>query len=554
MSLTKVSGSMLQGWQVTPEEFGCVGDGVTDDYAAMAAACTYCSETGATLWMSPKVYKNAKVEVHGTYKVFGNGATVQFLGVGQTLIAGTGTGTSAVPTPWGSDPGYLPSYPATTQYTLTVAPSKGATTLTVSDATGITAGMYLFVGGNPSGASSTDNYIPQDFEYVLVSSVAGNVVTLAEPLKSAYLTTQSGVFYGPGLAIDCSVQDLIVDYSTGAYQFVIRGGININLNNITFIGACAVGATTFAENVQLHNIMVQGTNGGGFDSGRGTVSLDYNNITVNCYGGSTNALFIEESFYKVSVNNFHAAGSIAGGSVSLTSTQRPRTFTISNSIFNPSVYGGLISPCAFGTFQGVDVSFVNTTFNGAVVTPASGPYPGITGDAMIWMSSALAGDNLSFINCTFNSANSGNLWPSAISGYGGTVRFDPMCTYSGVSEPSQIVPINETGTWTPTIYGSSSAGSTTYVAQTGNYIRVGNLVTLDFYVEWSAASGTGSIKIGGLPYAVPSTAIGIQTLWTGSVAIANALGVRAQPSTSNLLVYGSVTGTGALYGTISYIV
>ena len=82
MSLTKVSGSMIQGWQVTPEEFGAVGDGVTDDSAAITAACNYCCQTGATLWMSPKVYKNGRIEVHGTYDVVGNGATVQYLGVG----------------------------------------------------------------------------------------------------------------------------------------------------------------------------------------------------------------------------------------------------------------------------------------------------------------------------------------------------------------------------------------------------------------------------------------------------------------------------------------
>ena len=114
MSLTKVSGSMIQGWQVTPEEFGAVGDGVTDDGQAFIDACNYCCETGATLWLSPKVYNKARVEVHGTYNVIGNGATVMYLGVGQTLIAGTGSGTSAVPSPWPTDPGYEPAYPATT--------------------------------------------------------------------------------------------------------------------------------------------------------------------------------------------------------------------------------------------------------------------------------------------------------------------------------------------------------------------------------------------------------------------------------------------------------
>lgn len=57
------------------------------------------------------------------------------------------------------------------------------------------------------------------------------------------------------------------------------------------------------------------------------------------------------------------------------------------------------------------------------------------------------------------------------------------------------------GTWTPTIDGAVS-GSTTYVAQTGYYTRVGNLVTVQCFLQISAATGTGNATVGALPFTV----------------------------------------------------
>lgn len=57
------------------------------------------------------------------------------------------------------------------------------------------------------------------------------------------------------------------------------------------------------------------------------------------------------------------------------------------------------------------------------------------------------------------------------------------------------------GTCTPTIAGSTGAGVGTYDAQTCNYTRIGNRVTLNIRVGYSATTGTGNAIIGGLPIA-----------------------------------------------------
>ncbi len=58
----------------------------------------------------------------------------------------------------------------------------------------------------------------------------------------------------------------------------------------------------------------------------------------------------------------------------------------------------------------------------------------------------------------------------------------------------------ETGTFTPTAYGASTAGTTTYATQTGSYTKVGDTVNVDIYISWTAMTGTGNLRIGGLPF------------------------------------------------------
>lgn len=58
----------------------------------------------------------------------------------------------------------------------------------------------------------------------------------------------------------------------------------------------------------------------------------------------------------------------------------------------------------------------------------------------------------------------------------------------------------EEGTFTPTIVGGTIAGVGTYVVQSGNYTKVGNLVTFRLYVATSAHTGTGAMLISGLPF------------------------------------------------------
>lgn len=58
------------------------------------------------------------------------------------------------------------------------------------------------------------------------------------------------------------------------------------------------------------------------------------------------------------------------------------------------------------------------------------------------------------------------------------------------------------GTFTPTLIGGSVAGSTTYVDQEGYYTKIGNTVFIYARANISAATGSGNLTIGALPFTV----------------------------------------------------
>jgi len=59
----------------------------------------------------------------------------------------------------------------------------------------------------------------------------------------------------------------------------------------------------------------------------------------------------------------------------------------------------------------------------------------------------------------------------------------------------------EEGTFTPTAFGSTTAGTTTYQVQQGSYIKIGKQVTISVRVGWTAFTGTGELIFGSFPFA-----------------------------------------------------
>jgi hypothetical protein len=58
----------------------------------------------------------------------------------------------------------------------------------------------------------------------------------------------------------------------------------------------------------------------------------------------------------------------------------------------------------------------------------------------------------------------------------------------------------EEGTFTPSVVGTSTAGSGTYSVQEGQYTKVGRAVSFSLRVTYSAHTGTGDMQLNGLPF------------------------------------------------------
>jgi hypothetical protein len=63
----------------------------------------------------------------------------------------------------------------------------------------------------------------------------------------------------------------------------------------------------------------------------------------------------------------------------------------------------------------------------------------------------------------------------------------------------------EEGTFTPVIIGSITTGTATYSSQNGKYTKVGNRVFWEIYIDWTGGTGTGNLRVSGLPFTISNT-------------------------------------------------
>jgi hypothetical protein len=106
---------------------------------------------------------------------------------------------------------------------------------------------------------------------------------------------------------------------------------------------------------------------------------------------------------------------------------------------------------------------------------------------------------------TGNVAGVGTLSLGTTLGVGGAT---PSASGSGITFPAtqsastdaNTLDDYEEGTWTPTVIGSTTAGTGTYTDRSGYYTKIGNRITINGSCGISAHTGTGNITLGVLPF------------------------------------------------------
>ena len=100
---------------------------------------------------------------------------------------------------------------------------------------------------------------------------------------------------------------------------------------------------------------------------------------------------------------------------------------------------------------------------------------------------------------------SGNVQFAGNIGLGGAT---PTTSGTGITFPATASPSSnantlddyEEGTFTPTIIGTTVAGTASYTIQTGKYTKIGNVVYIYVNLTWSSGTGTGNLRMSGLPF------------------------------------------------------
>ncbi len=125
---------------------------------------------------------------------------------------------------------------------------------------------------------------------------------------------------------------------------------------------------------------------------------------------------------------------------------------------------------------------------------------------------------------------------------------------AGVTAGSRIFDDYVEGTFVPVVKGTTSAGTATYSTQVGRFTKIGNRVLFDINLAWSGHTGTGNLRIGGLPYTPKSSvftscSIGEFTdigLTAGTYASASVRDDASEIQFLELLVGGGALGVVAM--------
>jgi hypothetical protein len=208
----------------------------------------------------------------------------------------------------------------------------------------------------------------------------------------------------------------------------------------------------------------------------------------------------------------------AGGTATLASATITGDLTVGTNklaVTSTGVGVGTASPAVAFHVLGA----ASATVEIAKIGASSGPYVGIgtEGTNYSWIQ-AFGGAPLRINpqgNDTILNPSSGNVGVGvAPAGTGGCLQLKSGITFPATqvaSADANTLDDYEEGTWTPTLtFATPGTLAVTYGVRTGNYTKVGNLVTARFKIEINPAgfvkgTASGGVKITGLPFTASGT-------------------------------------------------
>lgn len=124
---------------------------------------------------------------------------------------------------------------------------------------------------------------------------------------------------------------------------------------------------------------------------------------------------------------------------------------------------------------------------------------------------------------------------------------DPHTQYMTAAEVATAL-AGTSGAFTPTVLGATTAGVGTYTTQTGAYNRRPGLVFFKGLLVWTAHTGTGAMRLGGLPFTAASdlnVPISVHNLNNIALTASNVLTAAVLGGTQQIQLGQSPAGGGA---------
>ena len=382
-------------------------------------------------------------------------------------------------------------------------------------------------------ALSTNNYGPAKF-IVSANAYEGTHTTIAAALTSA--SSGDTIFIRPG---------------TYTENPTLKAGVNLCAYicdgftpNVTIIGKCS---GSYSGTVSISGIRLQ-TNSDNVISLTGANATVLNLINCNINATNNDAISSTGSNSAATIILYNCTGDLGTTGIKLHAVTngnleyRTSYFTNSGNSTTASTFSGVnlaMRYCAFlmpfscsgsTAVAGLWSTNIDTTALGVTAFAYNSTVTGSQSLRNVDLISGTAtpltigsGASISVANITLSSSNS-----VAISGAGTLIEagINQITTVGTVTVTNVTSKGDISGSWTPTLTGSTGNPTPTYTSQVGTYYKINRLVFVTANISVSALTGgTGNFEVSGLPFTASNTS-NAHNVFAGIYLNANVL--RAQ--------------------------
>jgi hypothetical protein len=504
MALTNSVNASSQGYQVLNTSTGAwsgrtfqAGAGISISQGSGVAGDTTITNTGALYSLSPYIV--------------GSDAQSQYSTIQAAITAAVAAGASA------SNPVNIYIKPGTYNETPTsgiITMSPGINLIGFDPGSVKIVGQMSYSGTGPINISDISLQTNSNYFLSVTGSNASSV-----SLKRCNFSCSN--FTGINFSTSSGSSGLSIDVCTGniettgiaLYTFTSPGIFNITRTTVTNGGASTTASSMSA----------------------GTGSFSYSVFGIPLSFSSSTLMGF--SYTNVSTASINSVGVTTSGTSTL-------------QFFQCFLNSGTASSISIGS--GTTVSLINSTIissnANAIAGTGSLAYNGIE---FAGTSSTLQ-NTLSLTLNGFTPANaaSGALLASTGANTSPAYTLTPSVTSITLGGGTALSSYVE-GTFTPTVVGTTTAGTATYTTQQGRYTKIGRLVFYELSLSWNTGTGAGDLQIAGFPEfsgsIAPNTTSAIYV--TNATATATVLYFQMNSGTTsgNLYYYNpSIASTGSV--------